>query len=70
MVSAGGAVYASAFLLLRLLDLSFGSGDGPGGWGRIAPLVLALAAAAATWFMRQGGRSTREEVPLPTLSTP
>jgi serine/threonine-protein kinase len=66
MVSAGGAVYASTFLLLRLLDLSLGSGDGPAGWGRITPWVLALGAAAAVWFMRQSGRTTREVSAFPT----
>lgn len=55
-VSAGGAVYAATFLCFRLLDLSLGSGDGPGGWGRIAPWTLALAAAAATWLMGQASR--------------
>jgi serine/threonine-protein kinase len=64
MVSAGGMVYAATFLCLRLLDLSLGSGDGPGGWGRIPPWVLALAAAGAVWHLRQNARTTREEAAL------
>jgi serine/threonine-protein kinase len=64
MVSAGGMVYAATFLGVRLLDLSLGSGDGPGGWGRIPPWVLALAAAGAVWHLRQNARSTREEAAL------
>jgi hypothetical protein len=60
MVSAGGMVYAASFLCLRLLDLSLGSGDGPGGWGRIPPWVLALGAAVAVWRLRQQARSPRE----------
>jgi hypothetical protein len=65
MVSAGGAVYAATFLTLRLLDLSLGSGDGPGAWGRISPWLLGLAAAAAVWQVRQSSRATREEPALP-----
>ncbi|MFY0537631.1 hypothetical protein [Nannocystis pusilla] len=64
MVSAAGMVYAASFLCLRLLDLSLGSGDGPGGWGRIPPWVLALGAAVAVWRLRQQARSTREEALL------
>ncbi len=63
MVSAAGATYAATFLLARLFDLSLGSGHGPGGFGRIVPWMLAIAAAAAMWSNRRRGRRTREDSP-------
>ena len=61
MVSAAGATYAATFLLARLFDLSLGSGDGPGGFGRIVPWMLAISAAATMWSARRRARRTREE---------
>lgn len=61
MVHAAGTVYAATFLLGRLLDLSLGSGTGPGAFGRVAPWLLALAAAVAMWSLGRLGRNLRED---------
>jgi hypothetical protein len=64
VVSVGVCAYASTYLLGRLFDLALGDGDGPDGWGRVAPWVIGLAAGAAAWFTRARRRAARGiEVP-------
>ena len=59
VVSVGVCAYASTYLLGRLFDLALGDGDGPNGWGRVAPWVIGLAAGGAAWFTRARRRAAR-----------
>ncbi|MBL9105021.1 MAG: serine/threonine protein kinase [Myxococcales bacterium] len=59
VVGAGAAMFATMHLLGRLLDLLFADGAGPGGFGRVAPWVLGLAAAGAAWLYRRDDRVVR-----------
>jgi hypothetical protein len=63
VVSVGVCAYASTYLLGRLFDLALGDGDGPNGWGRVAPWVIGLAAGAAAWFTRARRRASRGSEP-------
>jgi hypothetical protein len=58
VVCVGACAYAASYLLGRLFDLALGDGDGPDGWGRVAPWVIGLGAAAAAWFTRARRRTT------------
>ena len=55
VVGAGTAVFTASYLLGRLLDLGFGDGEGPGGWGRVLPWTFGLAAGIGVWLL-QGRR--------------
>ena len=59
VVSVGVCAYASSYLLGRLFDLALGEGDGPDGWGRVAPWVIGLGAGGAAWFTRARRRYAR-----------
>jgi serine/threonine protein kinase len=63
VVSAGAATFAATYLLGRMFDLLLGDGTGPAGFGRVAPWVLGLTAAAAMWVVRRDDRVTRTEGP-------
>jgi len=60
VVGAGAAVFMASYLLGRLLDLSFGDGDGPGDWGRVLPWLFGLAAASYVSRDARLRRATRE----------
>ncbi len=51
-VSVGACAYAATYLLGRVFDLALGEGDGPDDWGRVAPWVIGMGAAAAAWYSR------------------
>lgn len=60
VVSVGAAVFTATYLFGRLIDLSFGDGDGPGEWGRVMPWLIALGAASFASRDARERRSTRE----------
>jgi len=60
VVGAGAAAFTASYLLGRLLDLSFGDGDGPGDWGRVLPWLIALGAATYASRDARQRRATRE----------
>ncbi len=60
VVGAGAAAFTASYLLGRLLDLSFGDGDGPGEWGRVLPWLIALGVATYASRDARQRRSTRE----------
>jgi serine/threonine-protein kinase len=60
VVSVGAGVFTATYLCGRLIDLSFGEGEGPGAWGRVMPWLIALLAASFASRDAQLRRSTRE----------
>ena len=36
----------------QCFDLALGEGDGPDGWGRVAPWIIGVVAAMAAWYTR------------------
>ncbi len=64
VVCVGACAYASTYLLGRLFDLGLGDGDGPDGWGRVAPWVIGLGAAAAAWFGRVRRKTTARNLDM------